>query len=70
MAILNLEHGYFTRSQRRAGVMDPNVLFIVDEMEKFASMDVKWEKRLSELVAAKEERLISLERVSGELEAW
>lgn len=49
--------------------MDPNVLFI-DEMEKFASMDVKWEKRLSKLVAAKEERLISLERVSGELEAW
>jgi transposase InsO family protein len=51
--------------------MDPNVKFIVDEMEKkFASMDMKWEKRFSDLVASKDERLVALERTSGELEAW
>jgi hypothetical protein len=63
-------HDYFTRLQRRHGVMDRNMKLLLDEMDKtFTALDLRWEKKISDLIRNKDDCVSVLEKAHADLEA-
>lgn len=50
--------------------MDPNTKLILDEMEKFTNMDLKWEHQFTDFSCHEEDRLEALESATTDLEQW